>query len=263
VCWLVPVCVRASLSLSLRVRVYEQGYIDALVLNRGALTRRMADLEADLARDLATADGSSGDRGRTLRPKSHVDGAKERVAARRRELEGLKQFVDMDGSKQAGTPVPRAFAFTHAYTHPYIHTRTHTHTYPHIHTYIRSPAPFCACGQFLMDPSLSLSLSLSVCVLCVGVGLGNRALAAEYARPRNVDLEMELARLHGHVMHKRSDLLTALETAGNEASVVAGRRLRVVLDTLDGLSGRLKESEERNAKKEQPVRDRAGVTLFY
>ena len=74
---------------------------------------------------------------------------------------------------------------------------------------------------------------------------------------------MELARLHSHINRKRTELLAALEAAGTEQTVVASRRLRVVLDQLDILSGRLKETEEKTASVQAAARARAGATVFY
>ena len=93
---------------------------------------------------------------------------------------------------------------------------------------------------------------------------GNRALGTvDYAKRFNIDLEMELARLHGHVNRKRVELLAALEAIGTEQSIVASRRLKVVLEQLDIVSGRVKESEEKATSKESTARERAGVTVFY
>lgn len=83
--------------------VVGQAYIDALVLNRPALVRRAADLEKDIQRDLQTADSNGSDRNKTMRSKAQVEVIKERVATRRKDLELIKQFMDMDGSKMAGT----------------------------------------------------------------------------------------------------------------------------------------------------------------
>ena len=85
------------------VVVVGQAYIDALVLNRQALARRAADLEKDIQRDLQTADGNGSDRNKTMRSKAQIEVIKERVVMRRKDLELIKQFMDMDGSKLAGT----------------------------------------------------------------------------------------------------------------------------------------------------------------
>ena len=80
----------------------KQAYIDALVLNRTALTARIVDAERDLQRDAQAADGSA-DKSRTLRTKQHMEAAKERAATRRKDLETVKQLLEMDGTKNSST----------------------------------------------------------------------------------------------------------------------------------------------------------------
>ena len=94
--------------------------------------------------------------------------------------------------------------------------------------------------------------------------LGTKVISANEVAKRSIDLEMQLSRLHGHIRQKRPELIAALEAIGTQESIVASRRLIVVLDELDGLSSRLQETEAATNAAAQMARDRAGVnTVFY
>ena len=101
------------------------------------------------------------------------------------------------------------------------------------------------------------------CVAVSGAAVARAISAAELNKRLHVDLEMELARLHGHITKKRAELMAALEAAGTEATVVASRRLKVVLDELDVVSARVRDNEGKVAGAAAMARDRAGVTVFY